>query len=73
MEYRLTHILTYPKQPIYRPSTHVFFFCEDFASAVEIKGNRWAMNSADLIAIGAVSYVATLQAMSAYFLSIIWN
>jgi len=31
------------------------------------------MNSADFIANGAVSYVATLQAMSTDFLSVIWN
>jgi len=39
------------------------FLGEDFASAVEIKDNRSAMNSADFTAIGAVSYVAILQDM----------
>jgi len=72
-EHRLTDILTYTKPPIYRPSKKVYFFGENFASAVEIKGNRLAMNSADFIPIGAVSYVATLHAMSTYFLSVIWN
>jgi hypothetical protein len=38
------------------------FGCEGFASAVEIDGNRSAMNSADLIEIGAVSSVSILQA-----------
>ena len=31
------------------------------------------MNTADFIANGAVPYVTTLQDMSTYFLSAIWN
>jgi hypothetical protein len=54
--------LTYIFTATYRPSTNVFSG-GDFASAVETYGSRSAMNNADLIKIGAVSYVAILQAM----------
>ena len=55
-----------------RPSTNDFGG-EDFASAVEIDGHRSAVNSDDFIKTGAVSYVAILQTMSTYSLSLIWN
>ena len=54
-----------------RPSTNDFGG-EDFASAVEIDGNRSAMNSDDFIKIDAFPF-AILQTMSTYSLSLIWN
>ena len=73
MEHRLTDIPTFSQSPLHH--LQVFFGGEDFASAVEIlvDGNRSAMNSDDFMKIDAVSYVVTLQAMSTYFLSVIWN
>ena len=64
---------TYIHKATYLMTIYTCFLGEDFASAVEIKGNRSAMNSADFTAIGAVSYVAILQDISTNFLSILWN
>ena len=71
MDRLLTDIFTFSQPPV--DHLQLFFGDEDFASAVEIDGNRSAMNSDDFIKIGAVSYVATLQAMSTYSLPLIWN
>ena len=51
---------TYIYKATYLTTIYTCFLGEDFASAVEIKGNRSAMNSADFTANDAVSYVATL-------------
>ena len=61
MEHQLTDILTFSQPPV--DHLQMFFGGEDFASAVEIDGNRSAMNSDDFIKISAISYVAKLQAM----------
>jgi len=71
MDHLLTDILTFSQPPI--DNLQMFFGGEDFASTVETDGNRSAMNSDDFIKIGAISYVAILQAMSTYSLFLIWN
>ena len=71
MDHLLTDIHTFSQPPV--DHLQMIFGGEDFASEVEIDGSRSAMNSDDFIAIGAVSYVAILQTMSTYSLSLIWN